>query len=315
MDFERVGVQGTALVAVIASVASCAGSRGPPDAMLPDLAPAASSAAMAPPDVAIEVRGPSHVRYDASLLGPSRPLLRIAVTNRSLQDLDVSDLHLHVRVEREGVAFRCEDESGGSSDIRETKTLPPGRTALFDRTLDCALPLAGVYTVRMDVSFGTGEAAMARSVEALTLTITALSDSSPRELVGHSGIWAAVGAGGLIPIAGGGHGRIAFAVVNATATPQKLPHLRLALRVYRRGTATPCEDEPMSLRLPEELPPGTAHQVPLDVSCLGLGAPGSYEVVARVLDETGGETTVGRLRIEVASGPATLMQPNWLPPR
>jgi hypothetical protein len=51
----------------------------------------------------------------------------------------------------------------------------------------------------------------------------------------------------------------------------------------------------------------------MNVSCLGLGSPGTYDVVARVIDAGGEETDVGRLRVEIVSWPSShVSTPEWL---
>lgn len=100
--------------------------------------------------------------------------------------------------------------------------------------------------------------------------------------------------------------------MNGSSRPIEVPTLRLALQVFRGRSPIPCEDTPIALDVPRPLAPGQTHRVPVDVSCLGLDTPGSYEVVVRLrIGETGAETSeeLGRLKVEISDDPARRMPP------
>ena len=263
-------------------------------------------------DVRAELRGPARIQYRPSVLGPGRPTLRVTITNRGREPLDVGDLRVHLSALREGVAFPCTPDAGASPDAREPRSLPSNTTATFERTVDCSLPLVGVYAVRVGVSFGHGDWASTREVKTFALGIFAAEDTGPRPIEGVTGLYGVVGANPLLPGGiGAGVGHIIVALVNGGQAPLEMPRLRLALRVYRLGSAIPCEDEPLKLAAPRVLSPGAVYQERIEVSCLGLEIPGRYEVIARILGEPDRETEVGRLRIDVG-GP--LQTPQWLWP-
>lgn len=192
--------------------------------------------------------------------------------------------------------------------------LAPGRSFVFDRALDCSLPLVGAYAVHVGVSFGAGEWSRPREIRAFTLSVTALPNESPREIEGIAGLWASMGSSAAMH-GSGGHGRTLLGFVNATSAPLSLPRMRLLLRVRRVGSSFHCEDKPILLDLPDVLPAGEAHYEPIEVSCLGLTVPGEYEIAAQLLlpDSGGGEREVslGRLRVDVVTDPALLNVPIW----
>ncbi|CAN5897636.1 hypothetical protein BH11MYX4_BH11MYX4_24120 [soil metagenome] len=286
----------------------------------PTAATATTRASAAPADaspavgVAVEMRGPLHARYDPTTAATTKPSLSVIVTNGSAQPVDVSDLHVHLEAVRETIAFRCAAQVGAPPGVREPSTLPPGQSFVFDRALDCALPLVGAYQVRVGVSFGKGPDRAPRIVRALGLTVTALPNVAPRKVEGSPGLWAALGASPLIP-GGAGHGRTLLTIVNATDQAVELPPMRLVLRVYRAGNPAACEDEPQTLALPAALGGGASYHEPVEVSCLGLAQPGSYEVVARLIVSGGTagdrEIGLGRLHIDVVTDPSLIIAPRW----
>ena len=91
--------------------------------------------------------------------------------------------------------------------------------------------------------------------------------------------------------------------------------MRVAIRVYRVGNPIPCEDQPLVLGTPAVLGPGDAYYEPIDVSCLGLAVPGTYDVAARLVVPRGSEgdreIALGRLRVDVITDPALFVAPVW----
>ena len=266
--------------------------------------------------IAVVVRAPLRARYDPYVAGPAKPSLGVVVMNHSAQPLDVSALRVHLEAAREGVGFRCTKEVGAPLGEREPRTLLPGASFVFDRALDCALPLVGAYSVRVAVSFDKGPFRTPREVRAYSLTVTALPNVEPREIDGLPGLWAAMGsnsklAGGV----GRGYGRTLLTIVNSTRKPIEVPRMRLALRVYRVGNPIPCEDQPLDLSTPSVLGPGDAYYEPIEVSCMGLAVPGTFDVAARLVvprvSEGDREIALGKLRIDVVTDPTLFIPPRW----
>ncbi len=253
-------------------------------------------------------------RFDSSVLAAAKPWLGVVVTNRSQVPVDVRDLRVHLEATRESASFRCSRVVGADKGEREPSVLQPGASFVFDRALDCALPLVGTYSVHVGVSFGSGEWSRPRDVRAFALTVTALPTIAPREVDGLPGLWASVGSS-VMQQGASGSGRTLLALVNATRSPIALPPMLLALRVYKLGSPIPCEDKPIALSLPAFLAAGQAHYEPIEVSCLGLTTPGTYDIVAQLLvpRDDGGtlDVSLGRLRVDVVTDPALVNVPVW----
>jgi hypothetical protein len=256
--------------------------------------------------VAVDLRAPERVLWSPATLGPSKPRLGIVLTNDGAVPVDVSDLRVHLEVVRDGVSFRCEKEIGASPSEREPRVLVPRATHVFERTLDCSLPLVGTYSVSVGVSFGKN--GTPREARAFTLRVVAAKELEPRAIATVPGVWAAIGASNLLIAKEHGAGRIVVAIVNAGSTPIEMPETLLAVRVSRAGSPIPCEDVPTRLAAPEILGPGVTYTEPVGVSCLGLGVPGVYDVDARLVTR-GTETAIGHLRIEITNDPKRFTPP------
>jgi hypothetical protein len=265
-------------------------------------------------DVSVDVRGPLRAQFDPSLGGAAKPSLAVVVTNRSTGPVDVSGLRVHLDAVREGVEFRCAKEVGPQIGDREPSVLAPGESFVFDRDLDCALPLVGAYAVRVAVSFGAGAFREPQDVRAFTLTVTALPKVEPREIAGVPGLWASMGSSNKI--AGGvgrGSGHTLLTLVNSSRKPIEVPRMRIAMRVYRLGNPIPCEDKPIVLHTPAVLAPGDSYNEPVEISCLGLSIAGTYDLVAKLIvprgSEGDSEISLGKLRVAVVTDPTLLIPP------
>ncbi len=265
-------------------------------------------------DVVVEVKAPARARFDPSVGGATKPSLGIVVHNRSAVQVDVSALRVHLEAAREGVDFRCAKEVGPQIGDREPSVLAPGESYVFDRDLDCALPLVGAYSVRVAVSFGNGPFATPREVRAFTLTVTPVPKIEPREIAGLPGLWASMGStnklqGGV----GQASGRTLLTLVNASRKPIEVPRMRLAMRVYRLGNPIPCVDKPLEVAAPAVLGPGDTYSEPVEVSCLGLAVAGTYDLAAKLVVPRGSEgdleIALGRLRVDVITDPTIFIPP------
>jgi hypothetical protein len=289
------------LVALATACGGEVGTRGPP-AVPSSVATTTAAPTAATTGISIELHAPQHAQWAPSTLAPSKPTLGVVVANRGDLPLDVTGLRVHLEAVREGVSFRCAREVGAPPNAREPRVLAPGASFVFERELDCALPLVGSYAVRVAVSFGGGAP---HEVRAFTLRVFAPPHLEPRTLDAVPGVWGAIGASNVMLGESSGSGRIVVALVNGARRPIELPPMRLALRTYRVGSPIPCEDEPIALDVPQVLAPGESFHQPVLVSCLGLGVEGSYDVAARLQVGDGDvETELGRLRIEIATDPS-----------
>jgi hypothetical protein len=294
-----------AIVCAAIVLAACS----PPPRAAAEVAPRTSvtSAAIArASDARVEVSlaGPTRVLYSPATMRAPRPVIRVAVTNPTAQPLDVSDLRVRLDVTRGSQRVRCEDaRTNDASSRREPQALAPGASAVFVRSVDCPLALAGTYVVQVVVAFGRAEPfATGVVTKELALTVVAPPDAQPRAVASVPGLHAAIGSGGLVPSTNG-VGRIVVALVNAKSERIALPPMHVGLRVRRVGTDIPCEDEPTLLALPSHLEGSGVLTRPVDVSCLGLGVTGTYDVEARLL--VGDEVfSIGSLRVEVSTDPS-----------
>lgn len=310
--FVMVSVSCLAACFVACAAASPAGRASATAAVTPAANGATSEAVAREATVAVHVRAPLRARHDRSLA--AKPSLEVVVTNRSAQVLDVSELELQLETSREGVALRCASEVRPPLDNTEPTTLAPGATFVFDRPLDCALPLVGAYSLRVAVSFGAGAFRTSRHVRAFNLTVTALPNVGPSEVVGMPGLWAAMGSTSTLPGGTGQeHGRTLLTLVNSTDRPIELPRMQLSLRVYRLGNPIACEDAPLVLKTPAVLAPSDAYSEPIEISCVGLADPGTYDIAARLVVPRGSEgdleVALGRFRVEVVGDPALRIAP------
>jgi len=313
-----------AFACLVASCASASSSSPAGRASATAAVATRSNAPAVPPaarvvDVTVEVRAPARARFDPSIGGATKPSLGVVVTNRTPEPVDVSDLRVHLEAAREGVEFRCAEEVGPQMGDREPSSLAPGESYVFDRALDCALPLVGAYAVRVAVSFGEGPFRTPREVRAFTLTVTALAKVEPHEIEGLPGLWASMGSSNKITGgAGRTFGRTLLTIVNSTRRPIEVPRMRLALRVYRLGNPIPCEDKPLVLGTPQVLGPGDTYSEPVEVSCLGLSVPGTYDVVAKLVVPRGSEgdreIALGKLRVDVVTDPTIVVPPVYAVP-
>jgi hypothetical protein len=295
---------------LVAAALACSGAVAP----MPTSPPVALSSADGAVEVSVELPSPARVRWIAATLGPPKPTLAVTVANRTSAPLDVSNLRVHLEAVREGVSFRCATEVGPSGSRREPPTLAPAVSFVFERTLDCALPLVGTYAIRVAVSFGRGNWARPQEARAFAMRVFASKEAAPTKVEAIPGLWAAVGTAPVqFGDRRGGPGRIVIALVNGDRTPLELPRFRVALRVYRAGVSIPCEDEPIDLDAPAVLGAGASYHKPIEVSCLGLGVPGNYEIAARLRID-GDEASaieLGSWRIEVAHDPTRQITPSF----
>jgi hypothetical protein len=288
------------LMALATFVACSAREVASPVSSSEVVAPSAVVPGQPTPTVTAVLVGSPHVLYSPSILGTSRPSVRVTVSNPAGTPVDISNLRVRLEAFREGTRIDCE-RTPSTRAAREPAQLGPGVKATFLRSVDCGLPLAGSYRANVIVAFGNVEPwASGKIVREIELTVAA-PNGEPRAIEAVSGLYAAIGASTLLsPPAE--HGRLVLGLVNAGSEPVVPPPMSVRLRVYRVGTPIPCEDEPIALALPAVLGPGTRHYVPVVVSCLGLGIEGVYDVEA-VLLVRGGEQVVGRLRLGITHDP------------
>jgi hypothetical protein len=289
----------------LGALLGCGGSADTPRPRVPKIDHAELVSTREDVAVSVVLQSPMHVRWVQTTLGASKPTLGVVVVNRGAATVDVSNLRVHLDAIRESVSFHCAEEVGAASGSREPTSLAAGASFTFERTLDCALPLVGSYAIRVGVSFGHGDWSKLREVRAFNLRVFATHELEPRHVEPVPGLWGALGASNVMNgRRAGGPGRLVVALVNGGRTPLELPRFRLALRVYRVGVPVPCEDAPIELKTPPVLGVGESYHEPIDVSCLGLGVLGKYDIAGRLEIGTNGDgwqTELGRIRVEISN--------------
>lgn len=294
--------------AALLSIAACATPLPAPPPAATTTPRAATLAVAREPEVEAALASPRRVLYSASTMHAPPPTVRVTITNPSSSALDVSDLRVRLEVVREGVTIPCGKPSEPEQRAREPLSLAPGASETYLRTVDCPLPLAGTYAARVFVAFGhDGPWSEGRAVRELAIQVAAPPDAQPRAIDAVPGLFAGIGAGCEASPTLDGKGRLYVSLVNARRERIAVPPLRLAVRVRKLGTLIPCEDEPAALPAPAMLEPGSARTLPVELSCLGLGVEGTYDVDARlVIDESArpSEHPLGTLRIFVSTDPA-----------
>ena len=306
-------VRRSALFAVFV-LAGCAGSiPSPPPPTMVVVQTAHLDEARMPNDAAeVSVRMPDAARYTASILRAERPPIRVRVVNRGDTPLDVSSLRVHLTVEREGTAYRCADDAGPPRGAREPRRLLPRDDHEFERVVDCVLPLAGVYTVRVAVAFGDDAWKRPREVQTSRLAVRSTAALAPRP-IGDTPLRAVISASPMIASAQAkGSGRILIAVVNTGASAMPVPALRVRALVRRSGPGPACEGESIPVRVPAFLDAGASHREPIELSCIALGAPGTYAIEVRLVVDGEEELELGTVRVDVTNDPS-LVTPRAVP--
>jgi len=288
------------LALVMAAACAAPARSPPPPAVVVTSAPARAAAE---PRVEVTLASAPRILYSPAAMHAPRPSVRITVTNTEDAEIDVENVRIRIELTRDGVPIRCSESEVAAA--REPHVLAPGETAVYVRTMDCPLSLAGAYAARVVVAFGaSGPWAEGRVVRELAITVAAPPDAQPHPIASVPGLFAAIGSGNVIP-ATMGKGRVVVALVNARNERILLPPMQIALAVRRVGTNIPCGDEPAPLAAPAALDAGATVALPIEVSCLGFGVTGAYDVEARLL-VANDEQRIGVLRVEVTSDPARI---------
>lgn len=104
---------------------------------------------------------------------------------------------------------------------------------------------------------------------------------------------------------------LAIIVTNRSAEPVDVADLRVHLEAARQSVSFRCAKTlgpTVGAREPPVLGPAETYYEPIDVSCIGLAVPGTYEVAAGLFIARGSdgdrEISMGRLRVAVVSEPS-----------
>ncbi len=289
----------------------------PPEQPVPAHAPSTHPATTLPshPELAVQVSAPESARYHASSLGPAALFVTLAVTNVGTRPARVDGLRVAFQARREGVVFPCRPHIGGSTRVREPSELAPGGSFVYERDLDCSMPLVGRYDVRTFVRFAPGappeQEAEGDLAGAFTVEVRD-GARAPRAYPGREGVYAFMtGSSVTQPLSPEawvrGDYHVVVALINGSPRVVPLGPARLAFLVFRRGSPLPCSGESERLALPESLGPGATHTAYAAVTC-APSEEGDYELVGKLaLGEGSPEPVeIGRVNLRVSRDPLEL---------
>ncbi|MFO0675789.1 MAG: hypothetical protein U0169_04605 [Polyangiaceae bacterium] len=294
----------TVSIALVTTVAGCA-SQLPPNVPAPVRQATPSTAT----GLRAELRGPKGATYDPKAMGPGGRTVSVRLTAEGAAPVTFGSVRFAYRATREGVSFPCREHEGGSFSAREPSSLAPGQSFVFERDLDCALPLVGTYDVEVDVLLG-------RRPEGGPLSVLRAGSFSFALTRGDRGAPTAVPAvPGLFALAAGttmsrpmSHERwmrsdhhVLVALVNGGRAPLELPRVRVSFQVFKVGSPVPCGGEAVPAEVPPTLAPGATFVLRAPISC-APSQEGTYEIVGRLLlGESEEPLEVGRVPLRVSS--------------
>ena len=76
-----------------------------------------------PPDVLVDLRAPTRLRWISSTLAPAKPTIDVIVTNRGRTPVDTGNLRVRLEAVRDDISFRCAEDAGPEPRGREPKSL------------------------------------------------------------------------------------------------------------------------------------------------------------------------------------------------
>ena len=250
---------------------------------------------------------PERAPFRRDVFGAGRQPLSLRLANVSTHRVDIQHVTVRFTATRNGVPFLC---AGGrdSTKVHEPQSLDPGESFVFERQIDCTMPLPGHYDIDMYVSLvPTAIADRGDFVGRFGMDVTA-DDGAPLAFPGRPGLYAMMTGGeATLPLPpeswARGDYHVVLGFVNATKDPLPLGPGELSFLTYRRGSSLACSGQSEPVALPEAIAPGTIHVVRAPVTC-APSDEGFYEIVGRF--KFYGETDqveVGRISLKVSRAP------------
>lgn len=274
------------------------------------------------PGVWVKVSGPRLAPFQKSAVGVGGYHATLRFTNAGEEPADLAGLTVAFTAIREGVSFPCREHVGGQPRVRETKTLRPGETAVFERDIDCATTLLGRYQVSASVGFQPG--GPVESAGTFELEVVGSGSMVPRPYPGRPALHVALVGEALVSAMPDGawhEGAYAPVVVLTNASPE--PILLGAVRVVltmrgAAGSLVRCEQEGAKAAgvdvwrsAPYSLEPGASQIVSVPMRC-GPPAEGDYTVQGFVVLGDGPYeqgAPVGPLTLKITRDPALTVPP------
>ena len=277
------------------------------------MAPSASTDAAleARPQLRVSVHAPASAPYRSPTLGIGADKVVIRMTNVSSERVDVEHLHASFSAARDGVEFPCEEHVVGATKVREVAILEPGQSSTFERSLDCMMPLPGVYHVRTYVHFGEDDAPL-RAPRNLAGRFDIVLESTDARARAHpypsrDGLYAIMTGTPLsgpatTNLAKSGY-KVSIALINGGPRPSRVGSFHFSYLVYRENDPLPCSGESETFSGPPFIAAGHVHMVTSRIACV-LAAEGRYVVIGKLVIEHEGEgIEIGRLNFDVTRDP------------
>ncbi len=263
----------------------------------------------------------AHFDYDPQSLGVAGRFLSVRLENRGAEAAPIGRVRASFEAMREGVTFPCNEHQNGEFARTEPGLLPAGSSFVFERLLDCMMPLPGQYAVSVwltgdgwrDAPGATGRRAF---VGVLRVDVSSSASNTPRPIPARPGLFALiVGSPVSSPLTAepGTRAvyRVALALVNGAPRPVHLDAVRLLVLLRRPDGEITCRERE-EVEAPSTLEPGAIYRARLPVGC-APAVEGQYEIQGRLSVAGGDEVDIGRVGMLVTARPYFLFIPDWIP--
>ncbi len=268
------------------------------------------------PDLRAFLKAPSRTPYVIEALGVGGRSVSIRLTNTGARSVDFGRFRIAFTAAREGVSFLCKEHVGGSVKDREPTSLAARQSFVFERDLDCTMPLPGRYDVGVYVALRDGsQNDRGDFVGAFSLDVVE-GNLAPRPYPSRPGLYVVMtGSRATRPLPPEawtrGDYHVVVAVVNGSSRPVPVGQARLAFLTYKKGSPLPCSGQAEAVAFPEELAPGSVHVIQAPVAC-APSEEGRYEIVGRLtLNDVGEEVEIGRVALKVTRDPLLFAPEPW----
>lgn len=262
--------------------------------------PIPSTTTPSTPDIgslAVEVRAPAKALYDPVGVGIGGQELEIVMRNQGASAANVAGLVIELEARRHGVELPC----AAQSPRREAQTIRPGSDAIFRRKIDCTMPLAGPYDIRV---FGSWDGSPKRELGSFRIEVMDPAGRAPRAVVDRPGLLATVAGPPLVGPTSSYDATIV--VVNESKAEQTLGTLEIVLKSKPEREELWCMGAPNEITAPSVLAPGRVFVTRARLHCL-LTNVGTHRVSA-FLTVRGSDkpTEVGSMMVRVSEDPIEL---------
>jgi hypothetical protein len=266
------------------------------------------------PDIRAVLKAPSHAQLGEAL-GVGGHSVSVQLTNAGTRSADISRFRVAFTASRDSVPFPCNQHVGDSVKVRPA-SLGPGQSFVFERDLDCTMPLPGrydvsVYVVVRDLAGARGDLAGQFAFDVLE------SPKEPLPYLPRPGLYVRMtGARWSRPLSADAWARgdyhVVLSLVNGSGRPVLVGPGQLSFTTYKEGSSLPCSGQAESIVLPDALAPGAVQVLQAPVTC-APSTEGQYEIVGRLALGADESVEVGRVALKVTRNPVHFAPDPWLP--